>query len=71
MSGDYALGLPVLGRAAGLVATVALRAPELEAPSRGVEVRGQLASNRSDVVTELEHLVVEKAVAVADVLVLP
>jgi hypothetical protein len=60
-----------LGRAPGLVPAFALGAPELEAPSRGVEIRGELAPNRFDVVPELEHLIVEKAVAVADVLVLP
>ena len=54
-----------------LVPTVPLRAPELEAPSRGVEIRGEFAPNRFDIVPELEHLIVEKAVAVADVLVLP
>ena len=54
-----------------MVSSFALGAPELEAPSRGVEIRGELAPNRFDVVPELEHLIVEKAVAVADVLVLP
>ena len=60
-----------LGRAPGLVPSFALGAPELEAPSRGVEIRGEFAPNRFDIVPELEHLIVEKAVAVADVVVLP
>jgi len=53
-----------------LVSSFALGAPELEAPSRGVEVGGEFAPNRFDVVPELEHLIVEQAVAVADVVVL-
>src|SRR5712691_7533351 len=57
-------------RAAWLVSAVALGAPELEAPPRGVEIARKLAANRRDLVAEPEHLVVEQTLAVTHVLVL-
>lgn len=55
---------------AGSVPSVELGAPELEAPSRRIEVHGKLFLERCGLVAELEHLVVEETLAVALMFVL-
>jgi hypothetical protein len=55
---------------AGSVPSVALGGPELEAPSRRIEVHHKLFLKRCHLVAELENLVVEETLAVALVLVL-
>jgi hypothetical protein len=53
-----------------LFLAVPLRAPELEAASRGVEIGGQVGPESCDLVTELEQLEVDQTLGVAEVLVL-